>query len=257
MVERLRRTRRKLAPGDSSQRLDRSTPRPLLAAIIVAGGSSRRMGFDKTLALISGRPVIAHSIAAFESAQSVDEIIVVGRKDRLAELKDAAMQAGFRKVREVAAGGAHRQDSVWAGLERLGPDCRYVAVHDGARPLVAPAQIELVIEQARLHGAAALAAPVSDTLKRATDDGVVCGSVDRAGVYAMQTPQVFLRELLVEAFRSTEAEKLALTDEVSAVEHLGRKVVLVVNTELNLKVTFPADLALAEFVLDHRAASSR
>ncbi len=256
MVERLRRSGRKPATRDSSQRLDHSTSQSLLTAIIVAGGSSRRMGFDKTFAFLAGDAVVAHSIAAFEAADSVTEIILVGREDRNAELKEMVTRRAFRKVREVVAGGAHRHDSVRAGLECLGPESHYVAIHDAARPLVLPAQIDLVTLQARRHGAAALAAPVSDTLKRASDDLIVCGSIAREGAYAMQTPQVFLRELLLEAFRVAQKEKLSFTDEVSAVQHLGCEVVLVANTGLNLKITYPADLALAEAVLHQRVRSN-
>lgn len=213
------------------------------------------MGFDKTLAPLGGSPVVGHSIAAFEAAQSVDEIILVGQENRLGELKEVVAQRGFRKIQAVVGGGVHRQDSVMAGLNCLGPESRYVAVHDAARPLVMASQIELVFQQARKHGAAALAAPVIDTLKRATDDRMVCGSVDRAGVYAMQTPQIFLRELLLEAFRVVQADGRLITDEVSAVEHLGREVVLVPNTEFNFKITYPADLALAELILRDRACT--
>jgi len=229
----------------------------MLGAIIVAGGSSRRMGFDKVLAIIGNKPVVAHSIAAFEATASVKEIILVGREKRLGELADIVSAEKFEKVRAIVAGGTHRQDSVSQGLERLSHDMKYVAVHDAARPLVTPAQTELVFQEARAHGAATLAAPVTDTLKRATNEYVVCESIARAGVYAMQTPQIFLRELLVEAFRVAQAEKLSMTDEVSAVEHLRREVVLVANSEPNFKITYPADLALAECALHERARNSR
>ena len=109
---------------------------------------------------------------------------------------------------------------------------------------------------ARKNGAAAVAAPVTDTLKRANDDGIVSGAIDRTGVYAMQTPQIFARDLLLEAFAFVRANQLTITDEVSALEHLGREVVLVPNEELNFKITFPADLALAEFVLQERARTA-
>jgi len=126
-------------------------------------------------------------------------------------------------------------------------------VHDAARPLVSCDVIERVFREAEVHGAAAAAAPVSDTLKRATPDHVVSGGVEREGMFAMQTPQIFARDLLVEAYAAVEQAKLNITDEVSALEHLGRKVVLVPNTEPNFKVTFPDDLRLAEQILAARA----
>jgi 2-C-methyl-D-erythritol 4-phosphate cytidylyltransferase len=224
----------------------------MLTAIIVAGGSSRRMGFDKTFALLAEKPVVAHSIAAFEATDAVQAIIVVGREDRLPELREIVARSAFRKVRYVVAGGQHRQDSVSAGLQQVSSECEFVAVPDAARPLVQAAQIQLVYEAARAHGAASLAAPVADTLKRATDQHVVCGSVDREGLYQMQTPQIFARELLTGAYQEVTAKRLVITDEVSAVENAGREVVLVPNTEFNFKITFPADLVLAEMVLRQR-----
>lgn len=221
----------------------------MLTAIIVAAGSSRRMGFDKTFAELGDKPVVAHSIAAFEAAACVDEIVVVGRQECLNELQAAAAREAFKKVRHVVPGGLHRRDSVSEGLRHVAAEATHIAVHDAARPLVTPAQIQLVYDAARIHGAASLAAPVSDTLKRATTERLVCGSVDREGLYLMQTPQIFARELLIEAYEAVAANRLAITDEVSAVESLGRQVLLVSNNEPNFKITFPSDLVLAELVL--------
>ena len=226
----------------------------MLTSIIVAGGSSRRMGFDKTFAMLGARPVVAHSIAAFEASGAVGEIIVVGREDRLAELGETVAHNRFQKVRHIVHGGEHRQDSVRQGLRHVSRNCMFVAVHDAARPLVQPAQIERVFEAAQAHGAASLAARVTDTLKRATEDRIVCGSVDREHLYAMQTPQIFARELLLDAYNTVASENLSITDEVSAVENIGRPVVLVPNDDFNFKITFPADLVLAEMVLRQRSS---
>ena len=228
----------------------------MLTAIIVAAGSSQRMGFDKLFALLGGKPVIAHTLQAFEGAECVAEIILVGRDDRLAELQELVQRAELKKLRHVIPGGEHRQDSVRAGLNALAPEARYVAVHDAARPLLTSAQIGRVFAHCQTHGAAALAEPITDTLKRADQECFVCGGVDRAGLYAMQTPQIFSRDLLVEAYAAVAARKLSITDEVSAVELLGAKVLLVPNEDRNLKITFPADLALAEFVLRTRGQNS-
>jgi 2-C-methyl-D-erythritol 4-phosphate cytidylyltransferase len=224
----------------------------MLSAIIVAGGSSRRMGFDKTFALIDGRPVIAHSIAAFEATESVSEIIVVGREERLDELNEVVKTERFTKVRHVCAGGLHRQDSVANGLKRVTSEAEYVAVHDAARPLVTPAQIENVFAQSRITGAASIASPVRDTLKQADAEHYVRGSISREGVFAMETPQIFARGLLAEAYQAVAANKLSITDEVSALEQLNHKVLLVPNESPNFKITYPADLPLAEFVLRNR-----
>jgi 2-C-methyl-D-erythritol 4-phosphate cytidylyltransferase len=224
----------------------------MLSAIIVAAGSSQRMGFDKLFALLGDQPVVVQTVQAFESAECVDEIILVGRADRLAELRELVGRAAFKKVRHVVSGGVHRQDSVQAGLNLLGPATRYVAVHDAARPLITGEQIARLLAGCRIHGAAALAEPITDTLKRADEECFVCGGVDRAGLYAMQTPQIFTRDLLIEAYKSVAAKKLSITDEVSAVEQLGAKVLLVPSGEFNLKITYPHDLALAQAFLNRR-----
>jgi 2-C-methyl-D-erythritol 4-phosphate cytidylyltransferase len=227
----------------------------MLTTIIVAAGDSRRMGFDKLFATIAGRPVIAHTIHAFERAGCIDEIIVVTREDRRAEIKTIVRNENFKKVRSIIPGGKHRQDSVRAGLGHLDPAAKYVAVHDAARPLITTEQIERVFEQCRMHAAASLAEPINDTLKYADTEFFVAGPVDRHQLYAMQTPQIFERQLIEDAYRAVYAENTSLTDEVSAVERLGRKVILVPNKDLNFKITYPRDLALAEFVLRQRDTS--
>jgi 2-C-methyl-D-erythritol 4-phosphate cytidylyltransferase len=227
----------------------------VLTAIIVAAGDSRRMGFDKLFAAIAGKPVIAHTISAFERANSVNGIIVVAREDRHDEIKAMAGDENFKKVRSIIPGGKYRQDSVRAGLEHLDSATRWVAVHDAARPLVTPEQIERVFQQCANHAAAALAEPVNDTLKRADSDLLVSASVDRDRLYAMQTPQIFERQLIEEAYRAVYAENISVTDEVSAVERLGREVVLALNDDFNFKVTYPRDLPVAEFILKQRMDS--
>ncbi len=225
----------------------------MLTAIIVAAGSSERMGFDKLFALVSGKPIIAHTIAAFERTSCVEEIILVGRADGLGELRKLIGEP--TKVKQIVAGGAERSDSVRAGLDHLNLRSDFVAVHDAARPMITPEKITRVFDICRTTGgAAALAEPINDTLKRADLDLAVKESVDRNGVYAMQTPQVFARKLLEEAYRLVAKKNVSVTDEVSAVELLGCKVVLVPNHDFNFKITYPRDLPLAEFVLKQRAS---
>jgi 2-C-methyl-D-erythritol 4-phosphate cytidylyltransferase len=215
------------------------------------------MGFDKLFAVIAGEPVIAHSIRAFEHASSVSEIVVVARKERHDEIRKISRAAGFKKVRSIEPGGERRQDSVRAGLDRIDHAAKYVAVHDAARPLITPEQIERAFEQCRVHGSAALAQPVNDTLKRADADLLVVGLVDRHQLYAMQTPQIFERKLIEDAYRDVDAEKASVTDEVSAVERLGHKIALVLNDDFNFKITYPRDLPLADFILREREKNHR
>jgi 2-C-methyl-D-erythritol 4-phosphate cytidylyltransferase len=242
----------------------------MLTAIIVAAGDSRRMGFDKLFAPIAGKPAIAHTIGAFERANSVKGIIVVAREDRHEEIKTIVRGEKFEKVRSIVPGGKHRQDSVRAGLNHLDSDTGWIAVHDAARPLITPEQIERVFQQCANHGAAALAEPINDTLKRANvgplESGahhggqagevlLITGSVDRHQLYAMQTPQIFERQLIEEAYRAVYSENISVTDEVSAVVRIGHKVVLVVNGDFNFKITYPRHLPVAEFILKQRMHS--
>lgn len=227
----------------------------MLTAIIVAAGSSQRMGFDKLLALLGDKPVLVHTLDAFERTSCVRDVILVTRAERLTELEEIVRRIGFSKTIQVVAGGTHRQDSVRAGLDRLRPEASYVAVHDAARPLIMPEQIERVFALARQHGAAALAEPVTDTIKRADGNGFVSGGIAREGLYAMQTPQIFSREVLLSAYAEVAAKRLSITDEVSAVEQLGERVLLVPNEEFNVKITYPRDLLLAQAVLRSRSSA--
>jgi 2-C-methyl-D-erythritol 4-phosphate cytidylyltransferase len=226
----------------------------MLTAIIVAGGNSQRMGFDKLLALLGDKPVLAHTIDAFERTESVREIVLVARAERIREFEGLVRQNDFKKVGRVVAGGKHRQDSVRAGLGTVQATANYIAVHDAARPLITPEQIERVLALARKHGAAALAEPVTDTLKRADENHFVAGGVSRENLFAMQTPQIFARSLLERAYAAVAANNLSVTDEVSAVEHLGEKVQLVPNGEWNVKITFPRDLLFAQAALARRSS---
>ena len=229
----------------------------MLSAIIVAGGSSQRMRFDKLFAIIAGEPVIAHTIRAFEHATSISEIVVVAREERHDEIRKISRDTGFKKIRSIVPGGERRQDSVRAGLDQIDREAKYVAVHDAARPLITAKQIERAFDQCRVHGSAALAQPVNDTLKRADADLLVVGLVDRHQLYAMQTPQIFERKLIEDAYRGVYAENASVTDEVSAVERLGHKIALVLNDDFNCKITYPRDLPVADFILREREKNHR
>lgn len=199
---------------------------------------------------LDGQPVIGRSLAAFQGATCVDEIVVVTRAATLDAVRGVA--ANMSKVRAIVRGGERRQDSVQAGLNAVSDAVDFVAVHDAARPLITPGEIERVFAAAQRDGAAVLAAPVTDTLKTADPARFISGSIDRAHVFAMQTPQVFPRRLLTEALANISRKSLHITDEVSAVELLGGKVAIVPAQDQNIKITFPGDLPLAEFILRSR-----
>jgi len=218
----------------------------MTTAIIVAAGSSRRMGFNKLLAELGGQSVLQRTLAAFERCAAVDEVLVVGGEGIAEAVADWVAQGDFTKVREVVPGGEQRHFSVWAGLQSLKPECDLVAVHDGARPLIEAGQIAACIEVARRSGAAVCARPLTETIKRVSAEGVVEQSLERDGVWVMETPQVFAVALLRRAYEAVLAAGLLVTDEVSAVQQLGERVEVVLNKGPNPKITFAEDLVLAE-----------
>lgn len=225
----------------------------MISAIIVAAGSSRRMGFDKLFAPLAGKPVVWHSLKAFASTEEIGEIVVVAREDRLAEFEELVAGEKFTTPIKIIAGGAERHLSVWNGLQAVDAETEYVAIHDGARPLTTPKLIREVIEMAEKHGAVCCASPIPDTVKRANVEQMVQESVERTGLWAMQTPQVFSSGLILQAYASIMAKHEMVTDEVSAVQKLGKKIALLKNEDWNFKITFPHDLELAEHVLSLRA----
>ena len=224
-----------------------------LSAIIVAAGRSTRVGFDKLLAPIAGKPVVQCSLEAFDQTQCVDEIVVVCRESITETISKLIATAAIKKVSAVVRGGERRQDSVAAGLQAISTDAEFVAVHDSARPLITPGEIDRVFFAAQEYGAAVLAAPVTDTLKLADANGLICDSIERESVFAMQTPQIFSRQLLVSAYERVAKESRHITDEVSAVQALGAKVVIVSAKQQNMKITFASDLPTAELILTQRS----
>ncbi len=227
---------------------------PKLAAVLVAAGSSRRMGFDKILTPIAGEALIRHAVRAFQLCTAVREIVIVCAREREAEVRATLKDA--EKVTAIVAGGASRQESVSNGLAALGAGAEFVAVHDAARPLVTPGLIMRCGDAAIAHGAAVAAEPVTDTLQRADAAGNCAEVVERAGLWRMQTPQVFRLPELRRAMEGVRAAGVEVTDETSAFRRMGGRVFLVENFDWNFKVTFPRDVAVAEFILQSRAAAS-
>jgi 2-C-methyl-D-erythritol 4-phosphate cytidylyltransferase len=228
----------------------------MVFAIIVAAGSSQRMGFDKLLSVIGDKPVVAHSIDRFERCDSIDRVMVVVRSDRRAEFQKIVDGFGFTKVNRLVDGGSERHLSVWNGISQLPKECQIVAVHDAARPLVSSELISRTVAMARECGAVSLAAPIVETIKRGDGEQNVCGSVDRSGLWAMQTPQVFRFEWLRDAYKRIVDSGRSVTDEVSALQEAGHMVRLLQNTDWNIKITFPRDLELAEKMMNLREVNS-
>lgn len=224
---------------------------PPTYAIILAAGSSVRFGGDgpKQFLPLAGRPLVAHTVQAFEDAPSIREIIlVVPAASRASVTDDILLEYQFEKVSRVISGGATRAESTKNGLEAIGTEAELIAIHDGARPTVSPADIERVIQAAAQDGAAILGSPVSDTLKRVAEQRIV-ETVDRGGLYAAQTPQVFRADLIR---RAHDSGATSVTDDAQAVEALGVRVTVVESRDANIKVTRPEDFALAEAILSSR-----
>lgn len=230
----------------------------MVSAVIVAAGSSRRMGFDKIFAPLNGKPVLHWSLQAFQACPEVDEIFVVTREERMDEVRALVADGTVPKFNRTVEGGAERHLSVWNGLKALDPErSKFVAIHDAARPLVTPKLISECLAVAKTHGAACCASPIPDTVKRASHELLVTDSVERQGLWAMQTPQIFSTTLILQAYASLMAHNELVTDEVSAVQKLGKRVALLPNEDYNFKITFARDLPLAEQVLDIRSGKER
>lgn len=235
---------------DAANRARKVLPTQYCGAVIVAAGSASRMGgIDKVMAPLGGEPMILRTVRAFEDCEAVKEIVIVTREDLMGPITELC--SGFTKIRSVVQGGSSRQESVKLGLLAFSKEVRLAAVHDGARPLVSGELIDKVIRAAHSYGAAAPAIPVKDTIK-IFEGGFIAATPDRSTLRAVQTPQVMDRDLLLGALEKAEQEGTALTDDCSAVEHIGMRVRLVEGEERNLKVTTPLDLKIAELLLEEK-----
>src|SRR5579859_5606604 len=215
----------------------------MVSAIIVAAGKGARMGpgMDKLFLEVAGLPVVAHTWRRFDSCDGIDEIVLVVCEGMQSAFQDLAGQHGLEKPFRMVAGGAERQDSVWNGLEALSPAAEIVAIQDAARPCVTNELIQATIEAAREIGAAVAAQPVTDTLKESDDGRLVTRTVDRARLWAVQTPQTFRVEIIRRALAVVRGKKLLVTDDTAACELIGQPVKLVPGLSPNPKITVPAD----------------
>ena len=235
----------------NSPETDSLTSDAKVGVVIVAAGSSTRMaGVDKTFAPLLGRPLITHTLDRFEEFPQVAEIVLALAADSLELGRSLVRERGYRKVSQVCAGGARRQDSVRAGLEALFP-CHWVMVHDGARPGLDSALLRRGLEAAAASpdGAAIAGVPVKDTIKVVDGNGLVTDTPPRETLWAAQTPQVFAYDLLCRAHAEFEGDA---TDDAMMVEALGCQVSMFNGSYENLKVTTPEDLVFMEAVLRGR-----
>ncbi len=229
-------------------------PEPAFAVVLPAAGTGARMGGCKKPFLpLAGRPILHHTIAAFQSVEGCALVIPVLHPDQTA---DASLRGQLRQrfaIATVAAGGPTRQASVLAGLQAVGPELDLVLIHDAVRPLVDPDVIRRVALAAAEHGAACAAVPATDTVKRAAAGERIIATIPREGLWFARTPQGFRTDLILRAHHAAREDGFTATDDAQLVERLGHPVRAVPDTRDNLKITTAEDLAIAEAVLRWRA----
>ncbi|WP_024861463.1 2-C-methyl-D-erythritol 4-phosphate cytidylyltransferase [Ruminococcus flavefaciens] len=216
--------------------------------IVCAGNSTRMGGVNKILLPLGERKVIGVTMQAFQSCESVSEIIIVAREDDIPAIQAEAEAAGITKLAACTIGGSTRQESVFNGVRKISKDTELVAIHDGARPLVKPEHIEKVIKDASVFGGATLGVPVKDTIKT-VDGGLIIDTPPRSSLYITQTPQIFKRRLYFEGIDFALEHGLDFTDDCQLVEAIGGKVAMTVGDYTNIKITTPEDIAIAEVLL--------
>ena len=226
---------------------------PFVTAIIPAAGASRRMGCgNKLLMELEGVPVLGRTLLALESCPIIREIIIAASEDNIVTYAELGKALGVTKLTKVVKGGDTRQESVYKAALEAHEQAKYLAVHDGARPLVTPEVVENACKGAFLHTCAAAGVKVHDTIKRVDSTDHIAETVDRECLRAMQTPQVADKNLLLAALKSALDQGITVTDECAALELLGARPVITEGSFENIKITTPVDLQFARAVLEGR-----
>ena len=227
------------------------------SAIILAGGSSTRIGGSKTKQLVPvmGVPTVVRTISVFENCKFINEIIIVAKGSEMALYDDWKIKYGWKKVKKIVLGGSDRQSSVLNGFKSISDKSEYVYIHDGARCLVTEEMIRNVGHAACIHGAAIAAQKATDTVKVIDDKKL--STIDRNNVWLAQTPQVFMTEMYRAAVYTAKTNGTVATDDASLVEALGFEVFTVDCGKENMKITSPCDFAIAEAILKYRESEEK
>ena len=221
-------------------------------AVIVSAGKGQRFmeGRKKQFHLLSGKPILAHTLDKFETCPLIHSILlVVGQEDMDYCMKEIIEKYHLRKISQIVPGGKRRQESVKNGIDVLSKDAEVVVIHDGVRPFVTKAIIEESIQLAIRFGAVVVAMPVKETIKMAHSDGTVLKTLDRESLWQIQTPQTFQANLIKEAYHRATENGFIGTDDASLVEQLGVKVHILPGSYTNIKITTKEDLMLAHLFL--------
>lgn len=222
-----------------------------VGVVIVAAGKGSRMrsAVSKQYLLLQNRPIILHTLAAFQAIDELDDIVLVVGPEDVVMVNNWVEQYQFDKVRHVVSGGSERQNSVYKGLRVLDEQIDWVLIHDGVRPFVTEQAIHNLLEEVKRSNAAVLAVPVKDTIKAVDKDGYIESTPDRSKLWAIQTPQAFQRELIIASHKEAEAIGFMGTDDAMLVERRGIAVKIVEGDYDNIKITTPEDLPRAELIL--------
>lgn len=223
-----------------------------VAAVIVAGGSGKRMGMKikKQFIELEGKAILAHTIEAFNKCEVIDEIIVVVGKEDIAKVKtEIVSRYDYDKVIQIIEGGTERQESVYNGLMAVTKEVQYVMIHDGARPFISQEILEKALIMTKEKHATVVAVPVKDTIKVVNGALEVEATPNRSTLWSVQTPQSFKKELLIKAYGYAKEKSLIVTDDSMLVEAYGKKVHVVEGDYNNIKITTSEDLVLGQAIL--------
>lgn len=225
-----------------------------VSAVIVAAGGSVRMGIadSKQFIPLLNKPAIEYTLKAFQKCYLIKEIVVVCREQDVDRINALVNENGFTKVSNVVLGGSSRSQSVRNGIKAASEKAKYFAIHDGARPLITVDEIEMVVEAAFETGAATLGTSVTDTIKIVDGFNKIESTPLRSQLRAVQTPQVFERDLYMFALENAGENSLEFTDDCALIENMGGEVLVVKGSEENIKLTTPVDVILAESILKNR-----
>lgn len=224
--------------------------------IIPAAGQGKRMQGDrnKQFMLLNGIPIIVHTLRVFEESPVIHDIVLVcGPEEVDHYTTELIPNYGINKAVRVVTGGAQRQDSVYCGLMGTPAESGYVMIHDGARPLVSQELIDSLAKEVINRKAVVPAVPVKDTIKKTDDSGYIIDTPRRENLRQVQTPQVFERRLILNAYKEAKENMYYGTDDASLVERLGVPVKIISGSYENIKITTPEDLIIAEAIIRRRA----
>ncbi|HUK57274.1 MAG TPA: 2-C-methyl-D-erythritol 4-phosphate cytidylyltransferase [Nitrospiria bacterium] len=231
-----------------------------VAAVIPAAGSGRRMGRStpKQFLLLDGVPILVHTLKVFEASPLIHEVCLVVPQGHVEQCREELLEPyGLKKVTRTVSGGATRQDSVYRALSAISAEAVRVVVHDGVRPFLSPELLKRVIHASEKGQGAIAALQIKDTPKYVHEDGRVERTPDRTRMYLAQTPQVFPKNILIEAYSKAYVDGIVSTDDSSLVERLGYPVQVVEGTWDNIKITTMDDLALAEKIIRIRRSEHK